>query len=83
MSEPKVLQASVTQSMGGKVTIIKYDLDSSYFVSESRTYSCPEDWTEDQFEVFLEEKRQELRARVDEKAQLEFDERWDQSYLSK
>lgn len=82
MSEPVLTEVNLTYSSGGKVQIIKYDLDSSYFVSESRKYSIPEDWTEEQALEFQEKKREEIRARVEAQAQVEFDERWEQSYLN-
>jgi hypothetical protein len=81
MSEPKLVEVSATRSFGGKVQIVKYDIDSSYFVSESRRYSIPDDWSEEQALKFIEEKDLEVRNRVEQKAQDEFDSLFDQSYL--
>jgi hypothetical protein len=81
-SEPRLVQVSATCSVGGKVQIIKYDVDSSYFVSQARTYEVPPGWSEDEAIEFQQRKCAEIRNLVDDLGQAEFDERWDQSYLS-
>lgn len=69
--------------MGGKVAILTYgNVTSDYFVSESRKWSVPEDWTQDQVDEFVEARREEIRMRIDALATSEFEERFDQSYLS-
>lgn len=83
MSEPKLTQVGLTISAGGKVQIIKYDLDSSYFVSANRTFTIPDDWTQEQAEEFQAEQLDRLRTQIDKRADIEFDERWKQSYLNK
>jgi hypothetical protein len=81
-SEPRLVQVSATGSVGGKVQIIKYDVSSDYFVSQSRTYEIPPDWSEQDAIEFQQRKYAEIRDLVDALGQAEFDERWDQSYLS-
>lgn len=80
--EPQLKEFTITASAGGKISIIKYNEDSSYFVSSSQSYSVPEDWDEAQVEEFREQKYAKLREYVDGKAQVERDERFEQSYLS-
>lgn len=82
MSAPVLTEISIAASAGGKVQIIKYDLSSDYFVSESRKWSVPEDWTEEDVQEFTEARRDELRERIEKQAQIEFDERFEQSYLN-
>lgn len=82
-TEPKLVQVAVTRSAGGKVAITKYgNITSDYFVSASRTYSIPEDWTNDQVDEFQLAESITLREVVDEQAQIEFEERWSQSTLN-
>lgn len=80
--KPVLKEISVSVSAGGKVQIIKYDVDSSYFVSSSKRYEIPESWTEEEAAAFEKQVHDELRQIVDNRAQDEFDERWEQSYLS-
>lgn len=82
VDEPRLVQVSATCSVGGKVQIIKYDVDSSYFVSQARTYEIPPGWSEQEAIEFQQRKCAEIRDLVDGLGQAEFDERWDQSYLS-
>lgn len=79
MSEPTLTEIAVTHSAGGKVQMIKYVQDASYFVSESRKYAIPEDWTEEQANEFRDDKAAEIRERVDTAAAKEFIELAEQS----
>lgn len=82
MSEPKLEQIGMSVSLGGKVAIIKFDLSADYHVSGSRTYSIPEDWTNEQAEDFQVQEYERLREVVDKQSQVEYDDLWEQSYLS-
>lgn len=82
MSEPKLIEISASASAGGKVQIIKYDESSDYFVSLSQKYTIPDDWTAEEATEFQIAVQEELREHVDALAQIERDERFDQSYLS-
>jgi hypothetical protein len=79
MSEPRLVEVSVTRSQGGKITIVKFDHSSDWFNSLSRKYEIPEDWTEDQAAAFQIEKHAELEAIVDALDQADYDVRAEQS----
>jgi hypothetical protein len=79
MSEARLTEVTLSNSAGGKIQIIKFDEASDYHVSETRKFSIPEDWTDDQVDEFLIVQREELRTHVDTLAQRERDERAEQS----
>ncbi len=82
MAEPQCIQASVSASTGGRVALVKYgNLTGDFHYSINRTYSIPEDWTEEQVEDFQATKLIELRERLEPIAQAEADELMDQSAL--
>lgn len=85
ISKPKpiLVEVSLQFSNGGRVDILDYGkVKSDYNVSFSRRWIVPPDWSEEQAKEFHHEKFTELRTEVEPLAQREFDERWDQSYLS-
>lgn len=83
-SEPTLVEVAISHSAGGNVDIRDYGKEkSNYSYFESHKWAFPEDWSEDQVAEFVEEKRQELRARVDQIATDEHEERFEQSYLSR
>lgn len=82
-SEPKLEQLSVNISMGGKISIIKYDQSSDWFISMSRTYRIPEDWTNEESEEFQAAELERMREEIDALDTKEFEERFEQSFLSK
>lgn len=82
MSEPVLKEININFSAGGKVSIIKYDISSDYHVSASRRYEIPESWTDDEIREFEAKVYEEVRLTVDERAQAEFDERFEQSFMS-
>lgn len=77
--QPRLSQIGITSSMGGKVQIIQYREDSSFFVSHSETWDVPEGMTTEEVEAFRVDRYQELREQVDGLAQIERDERVGQS----
>jgi D-hexose-6-phosphate mutarotase len=79
MSEPVCTEITCNASVGGKVSIVKYDLSSDVHFSLSRKYSIPEDWTEEQVEEFQTQKELEVYKQVDAMAQVEVDELMEQS----
>lgn len=83
MSEPKLEQVSISASAGGKVTMVKYDVSCDYHLSQSQTYSIPDDWTNDQAVEFQQQKSKELHDVVDAMAQDEYDNLLDNSYLTR
>lgn len=75
-------EVTISHNAGGGVNIRKYgDEKSSYGYFESHKYTF-EGWSEDEITAFVEEKRQELRERVDVIAGAEHAERFDQSYMA-
>lgn len=83
MQEPKVVAVRVNFGGGGKVAIQSYgNVTSDYHASISRDYAIPEDWTEDQVMEFELAKVAQIRGLIDPILQAEFDERYEQSYLS-
>lgn len=82
-SVPQVTEITISHSAGGGVKIRKYgDESSTYSYFESRKLAFGEDWTEDEIAVYVEEKRQVLRERVDIIASAEHEERFNQSYMA-
>lgn len=82
-SEPKLKELSVTVSMGGKVTIVKFDHSSEWFISKSRTFGIPEDWTTEEAKEFQERELQAMREEMDAQDTLEYEERFEQSFMNK
>ncbi len=83
ITEPRITEVTISHSAGGGVNIRKYgDEKSSYSYFESQKIVFPPDWTDDQVAAVVEEKRQELRDRVDIIAGAEHAERFDQSYMA-
>lgn len=80
--EPKLKEINVSFSAGGKVQIIKFDVSSDYHISASERYEIPEEMSNEDARAFRDAKYTEIRALVDAQAQAEFDDRWEQSYLS-
>jgi hypothetical protein len=81
-SEPQLTEVVISHNAGGGVNIRGYgDEKSSYSYFESHKYSF-DGWSEDEIAAFVEEKRQELRERVDIIATAEHAERFDQSFMA-
>jgi hypothetical protein len=82
-STPQITEVTISHSAGGGVNIRKYgDEKSSYSYFESQKLVFGEDWAEDEIAAYVEEKRQELRERVDIIASAEHEERFNQSYMA-
>jgi ferritin-like protein len=80
--KPVLTEVVISHNAGGGVNIRKYgDEKSSYGYFESRKYAF-DGWTDDEVDAFIEEKRQELRERVDVIATVEHAERFDASYMT-
>lgn len=81
--QPRLTEVTVSHAAGGAVSIRSYGNEKSdYSIFQSRKWVFPEDWTEEQIEKFVEEKRKPLRDLVDALADAEHKERFAQSYLS-
>lgn len=81
--EPILVEVSLQFSNGGRVDILDFGkVRSDYNVSFSRRWVIPPDWSDEQAKEFHHEQFAKLRGEVEPLAQKEFDERWDQSYLS-
>jgi ferritin-like protein len=79
--EPKIVEVNASASVGGKIQVKKFEIDSSYYYSLSERWNV-EGLTEDEAREFQEEKLAELRARVEPFAQTEADELLDQRSAS-
>lgn len=73
MAEAKPLEVSISASVGGKVQIVKYEYDENYFISMTQKWSVPEDWNEEEVEVFRKYEFSKLRSQVQELGQVEVD----------
>jgi hypothetical protein len=83
LAEPALTEVVISHNAGGGVNIRGYgDEKSSYSYFESHKYNFPEGWSEDDIAAFVEERRQELRHRVDVIATAEHAERFDQSFMA-
>lgn len=81
--QPNLVEVTVSHSAGGNVDIRDYGKEkSNYSYFESHKWQFPESWDEDDVAAYVEEKRQELRHRVDTIATAEHEERFAQSYLA-
>jgi hypothetical protein len=80
-SEPQLVEKTISHTAGGGVSIRKYDEKSTYSYFESSKYVF-DGWTEEDIADYIEEKRQELRARVDAIGSEEHAERFDQSFMA-
>jgi hypothetical protein len=82
-SEPQLTEVVISHNAGGAVAIREYGNEkSSYSYFESQKYVFPEGWTEGEISAYVEERRQELRDRVDIIASAEHAERFDQSWMA-
>jgi hypothetical protein len=82
-STPQLTEVTVSHSAGGGVHIRSHAAEKSdYSYFESRKYVFPEDWSPEDIEAYVEERRQEVRERVDVIASAEHAERFDASYMS-
>ena len=82
-SEPQIVEVTISHSAGGNVDIRDYGKEkSNYSYFESRKYVFGEDWNEADIEAYVEERRQDLRTRVDTIASAEHEERFNQSYMA-
>lgn len=81
MPGPKLEEVVVSASFGGKVGIVKFDLSADYHLSQTRRYSIPEDYTNEQAEAFQETAQVKIQAAVDALAQAELDKLLEQSTI--
>lgn len=65
MSEPKCVEVTATVSLSGKVQIVRYEHDQSYFYSLGGKWTVPEDWSEKDIDEFKLAKLDELRGQVE------------------
>ena len=78
MSEPKCIEVTATVSLSGKVQIVRYEHDQSYFYSLGGKWTIPDDWSEDQIETFKMEKLAELRLQIEDPVQSEINDMMEQ-----
>ena len=82
MSQPKLSQIGVTVSRGGKVALREYGKHTSdYFASFTRTYSIPDDWSNEDAEVFQVREYDRLVELADPLDEYEYVLRYNQSEM--
>lgn len=70
---PVLTEVSASASLGAKVQLVKFELNTDYHYSMSGKWSVPEDWTEDQCREFRRQKVQELKDELEPIAEKEFE----------
>jgi hypothetical protein len=75
--EPRIIEASVSRSVGAKVQVVKYENSQDYFLSMGQKWEIPEGWTEEEAEEFRLNKLEEFREQLEEPAQAAMDELMD------
>lgn len=73
MSEPRCTEVDITVTAGGKVQIVKFDLQNEFSFGYSEKYTIPSDWTPERLEDWLAAKTIAIKAKVDAQAQVEQD----------
>lgn len=76
--KPKIIETSVSVSIGGKVQLRKYEIDSSYYFSQSAKWEMPGYWTDEQAGEFRTEKTAQIKAQLELVAQEEVDKLFEQ-----
>ena len=79
---PQLREINISFSAGGKVSIVKYDVSSDYHISASKRYEIPDGMSEEDVAAFEEQKYNELRQLIDDRANAEFEERYNQSFMA-
>ena len=79
--KPKIMETGVSVSLGGKVQIKKYEIDSSYHFSHSAKYEMPGYWTDDQAAEFRAKVMELLKTELEKAAQYEVDKLFEQKAL--
>lgn len=73
MSDPVCSEVDITVTSGGKVQIVKFDLQNEFSFGYSEKYTVPADWSADRFEAWLATKTAAIKEKVDAFAQVEQD----------
>lgn len=73
MSEPRCSEVNISVTSGGKVQIVKFDLQNEFSFGYSEKYTVPADWEPERFEEWLAAKTAAIKAKVDAFAQVEQD----------
>lgn len=79
MSEPTLTNVEITASTGGRVQIVKFNLQNEFGFGYTEKYTIPIDWSEERIETWQHNKMLAIKARVDEFAQVEQDALLEQS----
>lgn len=74
MTKPLCTEVTVSASVGGKVQIVKYEYTADFHYSQSRKYSVPEEWSEQDVTDFQNTATIGLREELETLAQAEVDE---------
>lgn len=71
---PVCTEVTISASVGGKVQIVKYEYTADFHYSQSRKYSVPESWSEQDVTDFQNTATIGLREELETLAQAEVDE---------
>jgi hypothetical protein len=78
-SLPALIETGVSVSIGGKVQVKRYEIDSTYHFSVNGKWSIPEDWDENDSADFraakIEDFKKELEAFVEHELDSLFEQR--------
>jgi hypothetical protein len=69
--EPQCIEVTATVSLSGKVQIVRYEHDQSYFYSLGGKWTIPDNWTAEEIENYRLEKLAELRTQIEDPVQTE------------
>lgn len=72
-SEPQITEVEISATAGGQVQIVKFNLQNEFSFGYTERYSIPADWDQERFEEWKERKTAEIKAKLDEQAQVEQD----------
>lgn len=73
MSEPRCTDVEISVTAGGKIQIVKFNLQNDFGLSYSERYTIPADWSSERLEEWKASKVAAIQSKVDEYAQAEQD----------
>jgi hypothetical protein len=70
---PRLIEVGTSVSLGGKIQIKRYEVDSSYYFNTSGKWEIPEGYSEEEAESFRYEQMLRLKQELEAMAQTEVD----------
>lgn len=71
--QPQITELEISASAGGKVQIVRFNLQNEFSFGYTERYTIPADWSPERFEEWKETKTAEIKAKLDAQAQAEQD----------